>query len=97
MENYIFQIYDDIFTKIKANIKDFSNNKKANEILENYILFIDDISKEKYKEFFILKSEKSSSKKERFSQKGSTLYITKNFFINKKAMKIIWILYRLWK
>jgi len=63
MENYIFQIYDDIFTKIKANIKDFSNNKKANEILENYILFIDDISKEKYKEFFILKSEKSSQKK----------------------------------
>ena len=46
MENYIFQIYDDIFTKIKANIKDFSNKTKANEILENYILFIDDISKE---------------------------------------------------
>ena len=89
MENYILQIIDDIFPKIKANIKDFSNNKKANEILEKYILFIDDISKEKYKEFFVLGSEKSSSKKERFSQKGSTLYIKKNFFINKKARKII--------
>ena len=46
MENYILQIVDDTFSKIKVNRKDFSNKTKTNEILENYILFIDDISKE---------------------------------------------------
>jgi hypothetical protein len=69
IERYILQIVDDIFSKIKSKKNEYINKTKANEILENYIVFIDDISKEKYKEFFISKNERSSSKKtERFSQ-----------------------------
>ena len=84
MENYILQIVDDIFSKIKTNRKDFSNKTKANEILENYILFIDDISKEKYKEFFISKSEKSSSKKQKDFLKKVQLYILRKISLSIK-------------
>ena len=84
IENYILQIVDDIFSKIKANRKDFSNKTKANEILENYILFIDDISKEKYKEFFISKSEKSSAKKQKDFLKKIQLYILRKISLSIK-------------
>ena len=84
MENYILQIVDDIFSKIKSNRKDFSNKTKANEILENYILFIDDISKEKYKEFFISKSEKSSAKKQKDFLKKVQLYILRKISLSIK-------------
>ena len=83
-ERYILQIVDDIFSKIKTLKKDFSNKTKANEVLENYIVFIDDISKEKFKEFFISKEEKSSAKKQKDFLKKIQLYILRKISLSIK-------------
>ena len=84
IENYILQIVDDIFSKIKTNKSNFINKTKANEILEKYIVFIDDISKEKFREFFISKSEKSSSKKQKAFLKKVQLYILRKISLSIK-------------
>ena len=84
IERYILQIVDDIFSKIKTKKNDFINKTKANEILENYILFIDDISKEKFKEFFISKDERSSSKKQKDFLKKVQLYILRKISLSIK-------------
>ena len=84
IKRYIVQIADDIFSKIKTKKSDFINKTKANEVLENYIVFIDDISKEKYKEFFISKDERSSSKKQKDFLKKVQLYILRNISLSIK-------------
>ena len=84
IERYILQIVDDIFSKIKSKKNEYINKTKANEILENYIVFIDDISKEKYKEFFISKNEKSSSKKQKDFLNKVQLYILRKISLSIK-------------
>ena len=83
-ERYILQIVDDIFSKIKSKKNEYINKTKANEILENYIVFIDDISKEKYKEFFISKNERSSSKKQKDFLNKVQLYILRKISLSIK-------------
>jgi len=84
IERYILQIVDDIFSKIKSKKNEYINKTKANEILENYIVFIDDISKEKYKEFFISKNERSSSKKQKDFLNKVQLYILRKISLSIK-------------
>ena len=84
IEGYILQIVDDIFSKIKSKKNEYINKTKANEILENYIVFIDDISKEKYKEFFISKNERSSSKKQKDFLNKVQLYILRKISLSIK-------------
>ena len=62
---YIGEISSDIFSKIKDNQIENTNKTKANEVLEKYINFIDDILKEKYQEYFISKEKKSEDKKQK--------------------------------
>ena len=84
IERYILQIVDDIFSKIKSKKNEYINKTKANEILENYIVFIDDISKETYKEFFISKNERSSSKKQKDFLNKVQLYILRKISLSIK-------------
>ena len=84
IERYILQIVDDIFSKIKSKKNEYINKTKANEILENYIVFIDDISKEKYKEFFISKNERSASKKQKDFLNKVQLYILRKISLSIK-------------
>ena len=84
IEKYILQIVDDIFSKIKSKKNDYINKTKANEILENYIIFIDDISKEHYKEFFISKNIRSSSNKQEEFLKKVQLYILRKISLSIK-------------
>ena len=84
IENYILQIVDDIFSKIKTKNNNFINKTKANVILENYIVFIDDISKEKYKEFFISKDEKSAAQKQKDFLKKVQLFILRKISLSIK-------------
>ena len=85
IENYILLIVDDIFSKIKTKSKkDYINKTKANEVLENYIVFIDDVSKEKYKEFFISKDEKSFSRKQKDFLKKVQLFILRKISLSIK-------------
>ena len=60
----------------KANLKKIKDKSHAN--------FIDDISKEKYKEFFISKDERSSSKKQKDFLKKVQLYILRNISLSIK-------------
>ena len=84
MDRYILQIVDDIFSKIKSKKIEITNKTKANEIFENYILFVDDISKEKYKEFFISKNERSFSNKQKDFVKKVQLYILRKISLSIK-------------
>ena len=71
----IGEITADIFSRIK-DIKSANTNKtKANEVLEKYINFIDDILTEKYKEYFISKEGKSAEKKQKTFLKKIQSYI----------------------
>ena len=71
----IGEITADIFSKIKDIKFENSNKTKANEVLEKYINFIDDILKEKYKEYFISKEGKSAEKKQKSFLKKIQSYI----------------------
>ena len=84
IKTYIVQIADDIFSKIKTKKSEYINKTKANEIFENYINFIDDISKDKYKEFFISKDERSSSQKQKDFLKKVQLYILRKISLSIK-------------
>ena len=84
IKRYIVQIADDIFSKIKTKKSEYINKTKANEIFENYINFIDDISKDKYKEFFISKDERSSSQKQKDFLKKVQLYILRKISLSIK-------------
>ena len=66
IQQYIGDITSDIFSRINdKSQKTMTNITKANEVFEKYINFIDDILKDKYKEFFISKDVKSSDKKQK--------------------------------
>ena len=72
---YIGDITSDIFSKIKDNQIDNTNKTKANEVLEKYINFIDDILKEQYQDYFISKDAKSANKKQKTFLKKIQSYI----------------------
>ena len=75
IQEYIGEITSDIFSKIMDSHTSNTNKTKANEVLEKYINFIDDILKDRYKEFFVSKELKSSEKKQKIFLKKIQSYI----------------------
>ena len=75
IQQYIGEITSDIFSRINDTQTTCTNKTKANEVLEKYINFIDDILKEKYKDYFISKESKSADKKQKTFLKKIQSYI----------------------
>ena len=75
IQEYIGDITADIFSKITDSQNSNTNKTKANEVIEKYINFIDDILKDNYKHFFISKESKSADKKQKIFLKKIHSYI----------------------
>jgi len=83
IQQYIGDITSDIFSRINdKSTKTMTNITKANEVFEKYINFIDDILKDKYKEFFISKNAKSSDKKQKTFLKKIQSYILRKISLS---------------
>ena len=83
IQQYIGDITSDIFSRINdKSQKTMTNITKANEVFEKYINFIDDILKDKYKEFFISKDAKSSDKKQKTFLKKIQSYILRKISLS---------------
>ena len=80
IQEYIGDITEDIFSRINDN--KFTNKTKANEVLEKYINFIDDILKDKYRQFFISKEQKSADKKQKTFLKKIYSYILRKISLS---------------
>jgi hypothetical protein len=80
IQEYIGDITEDIFSRINDN--KFTNKTKANEVLEKYINFIDDILKDKYRNFFISKESKSADKKQKIFLKKIYSYILRKISLS---------------
>ena len=83
IQQYIGDITADIFSRINDKTqKSLTNITKANEVFEKYINFIDDILKEKYKEFFLSKESKSADKKQKLFLKKIQSYILRKISLS---------------
>ena len=80
IQEYIGDITEDIFSRINDN--KFTNKTKANEVLEKYINFIDDILRDKYRLFFISKDSKSADKKQKIFLKKIYSYILRKISLS---------------
>ena len=80
IQEYIGDITEDIFSRINDN--KFTNKTKANEVLEKYINFIDDILREKYRIFFISKDSKSADLKQKIFLKKIYSYILRKISLS---------------
>jgi hypothetical protein len=82
---YIPDISSDIFSRI--NDKKCTNKTKANEVIEKFINFIEDISKDKYKEFFFSKEQKSSDKKHKTFVQKIQAYVLRKISLGLRSDK----------
>ena len=82
IQQFIGEITSDIFSKIQDTKSQGTNKTKANEVLEKYINFIDDMLKEKHKELFISKEQKSADKKQKTFLKKIQSYILRKISLS---------------
>ena len=80
IQEYIGAITEDIFSRINDN--KFTNKTKANEVLEKYINFIDDILKDRYRVLFMSKDSKSADQKQKIFLKKVYSYILRKISLS---------------
>ena len=85
IQEYIGDITSDIFSRITDSLSTKTNKTKANEVLEKYINFIDDILTDRYKEFFISKESKSAEKKQKIFLKKIQSYILRKISLGLRS------------